>query len=314
MTSSVIIPLLSGAVKHAGRQGVWHDEHFQTAENVPNLRESPSGRTMMSMSFELASLTNSLEQHDDGLWWSRSQAAVSYPAQGNAFCLEIEDGSFWFRHRNRCIASLVRRFAPASRFLDIGAGNGYVAKGLIEAGIDCVLVEPGVDGARAAHARGIDPVICARLEDSGFLPAAFGAAGMFDVLEHIEDDVAALQQVRRLLAPGGRVFLTVPAYTWLMSVDDVEAGHFRRYTRSSLSRVLAQSGFRVEYASYMFAALPAPIFLLRTVPTRLGLRRGTDPARDAAEHAPDGLQARLMDRMLAAEYRRIDAGKTIPFG
>ena len=266
------------------------------------------------MSLELASLTTGLEQRDDELWWSRSQAAVSYPAHGNADCLEIEDGSFWFRHRNLCIQSLVRRFPPDGRFLDIGGGNGYVAQGLVEVGIDCVLVEPGIDGARAARMRGIDPVICARLEDIGFPHGTFSAAGMFDVLEHIEDEVAALQLVHQLLRPGGRLFLTVPAYSFLTSIDDVQAGHFRRYTLSSLGRVFARSGFQVEFASYMFAPLPPLVFLLRTVPSRFGLRRGANPKRAAAEHAPKGVQARLMDRMLAIEHRRIDAGLAIPFG
>src|SRR4051794_20651144 len=119
------------------------------------------------MSFDLASLAPSLERRDDGLWFARMQASVSYPAHGNAACLELEDGSFWFRHRNRCILSLVRGFPPDGPFLDIGGGNGYVAKGLAAAGIPCILVEPGLDGALAARARGIDPVICARLEDVG---------------------------------------------------------------------------------------------------------------------------------------------------
>lgn len=271
---------------------------------------TPDHGTLM----DLASLAPGLERRDDGLWFARQQAAVSYPAHGNAACLEIEDGSFWFRHRNRCIVSLVRRFSPAGLFLDIGGGNGYVAKGLTEAGIACVLVEPGIDGALAARARGIDPVICARLEDADLPPASIAAAGMFDVLEHIRDEAAALRQVHTLLKPGGRLFLTVPAYQFLYSADDEVAGHFRRYTISGLTRALAGAGFRVEFASYMFAPLPPLVFLLRTVPSRLGLRRGADPERDAAEHAPDGMAARLMDRMLAAEHRRIDAGRTLPVG
>jgi len=263
---------------------------------------------------DLASLTPHLERRDDGLWFARQQASVSYPTHGNAACLAVEDGSFWFRHRNRCIVSLVRRFPPNGPFLDIGGGNGYVAQGLTEAGVACVLVEPGLDGAMAAHARGIDTVICARLEDTGLPPACISAAGMFDVLEHIEDEAAALRQVHALLRPGGRLLLTVPAYSFLTSIDDAMAGHFRRYTLSSLARVLNRSGFRVEFASYMFAPLPPLVFLLRTAPSRLGLRRGADPKRDAAEHAPDGIAARLMDHLLAAEYRRIDSGRTLPFG
>jgi len=266
------------------------------------------------MSLDLESLAPALEQRDPGIWFARRQAKVSYPAQGNAACLTLEDRSFWFRHRNRCIVSLVRRFPPDGAFLDIGGGNGFVAKGLADAGFACALVEPGVDGALAAHARGVNPVICAGLEDLQFSAASISAAGMFDVLEHIEEEAAALQQVHSFLRPGGRLFLTVPAYQFLFSVDDAVAGHFRRYTVSSLERSLERSGFRVEFSTYFFAPLPPIILLLRTLPSKLGLRRGADSDRDAAEHAPSGVAARLMDNLLAFELQRIEGGRSVPFG
>jgi SAM-dependent methyltransferase len=267
-----------------------------------------------SIQLDVAALAPALELRDPGIWFARTQSIVSYPTQGNVACLAVEDRSFWFRHRNRCIVSLVRRFSPDAAFLDIGGGNGFVARGLFESGVPCALIEPGIDGALAAHARGIDPVICARLEDAGLPPASVAAAGMFDVLEHIEDELAALRQVIKLLVTGGRLFLTVPAYSFLFSSDDRAAGHFRRYTISGLARALAKAGFRIEFASYMFAPLPPAVLVLRTLPSLLGLRQGADPDRDAAEHAPRGAAANLMDRLLAAEYSRIEAGRTIPFG
>lgn len=267
-----------------------------------------------SIQFDVPTLAPALELRDPGIWFARKQSVVSYPAHGNADCLAVEDRSFWFRHRNRCIVSVVRRFSPDAAFLDIGGGNGFVARGLIQSGITCALIEPGIDGALAARARGIDPVICARLEDAGLPRGSVAATGMFDVLEHIEDEQAALRQVNELLTAGGRLFLTVPAYSFLFSADDAAAGHYRRYTVSNLSRALARSGFRVEFASYMFAPLPPIVFAVRTLPSRLGLRRGQDPERDASEHAPHGAGAKLMDRLLAAELRRIEAGRVVPFG
>jgi hypothetical protein len=157
-------------------------------------------------------------------------------------------------------------------------------------------------------------VICARLEDMQLSAATVSAAGMFDVLEHIEDEAAALGHVHTVLSPGGRLFLTVPAYQFLFSVDDVAAGHFRRYTISSLARALERARFRVEFASYIFAPLPPLVFALRTVPSWLGLRRGADPERDAAEQAPSGIAVRLMDRLLASELKQIEAGRPLPFG
>jgi SAM-dependent methyltransferase len=184
----------------------------------------------------------------------------------------------------------------------------------LQAGIACALVEPGLDGALAARARGIDPVICARLEDIGFAPESIDAAGLFDVLEHIENEASALHQVRTILKPGGRLFVTVPAYSFLHSADDIAAGHFRRYTLASLSNALRSAGFRLENRTYMFAPLPPLVFLLRTVPSWFGLREGADEQRQAAEHAPSGIAARVVERLLDLEARRIEAGRSIPFG
>lgn len=255
-----------------------------------------------------------LELRSPGIWFSSRRASVSYPHDGNATCLQIEDRSFWFRHRNQCIASLVMRWPPDGPFLDIGGGNGYVAQGLVRAGVSCALVEPGLDGALAAHARGIDPVICASLEDLDLPDASIGAAGMFDVLEHIADEVAAIAAVRRLIRPGGCLFVTVPAYPWLFSGDDVAAGHFRRHTLGSLASSLGQGGFRLCAASYIFMPLPPLVFLARTLPGRLGLRAPADAGRIAAEHRSDGPLAWLMQRLLDMELRMLIRGWSLPFG
>lgn len=266
------------------------------------------------MTFDLSSLASGLEHGPNGIWFAPRQAPVSYPEHGNAACLQVEDRSFWFRHRNRCIASVARRFAPEGALLDIGGGNGYVAKGLTEAGIACALLEPGIDGAVAARARGVDPVICARLEDIGLAPGSLSAAGMFDVLEHIEDEAGALEQVHALLRPGGLLLLTVPAYAFLHSADDVAAGHFRRYTLRSLTRAVTDCGFRPEYATYLFAPLPPFVLLLRTLPSLVGLRRPADAELQASEHVRQGFSARVIDRLLDSEAQHIRAGGTIPFG
>ena len=152
------------------------------------------------MTFDVSVLTAGLERGADDIWFAPRRTPVSYPEHGNAACLQFEDRSFWFRHRNRCVTTLVRRFAPKGVLLDVGGGNGYVAKGLMDAGIECALLEPGLEGVLAARARGVDPVICARLEDLdevGLARGSLGAAGMFDVLEHIEDEADALRRVHR---------------------------------------------------------------------------------------------------------------------
>jgi SAM-dependent methyltransferase len=268
----------------------------------------------MIVGVDIGALAPALEHRPPGIWFARQRAAVSYPAGGNAACLQLEDGSFWFRHRNRCIVKVVERFRPAGPLLDVGGGNGYVARGLQQAGVDCVLVEPGVEGALAAHARGVANVVCARLEDAGLPSGSFAAAGLFDVLEHLEDEGAALGAIRDVLAPDGRLFVTVPAFQVLFSAEDVAAGHHRRYSAARLRRSLRQAGFEVEYLTYLFWPLPLPVLLFRTLPSWFGRREDEDPERSTSEHAPSGVVARLMDRALEHEYGAIARGRRIPFG
>jgi hypothetical protein len=123
-----------------------------------------------------------------------------------------------------------------------------------------------------------------------------------------------LRQVHELLRPGGRLFLTVPAYAFLHSAEDVAAGHFRRYTLRSLKRAVIASGFRPEYGTYLFAPLPPFVLALRTLPSLLGLRQPEDEELQASEHVREGFSARVVNRLLDTEARRIKAGGTVPFG
>lgn len=260
------------------------------------------------MSFDPATLADRLVPREPRLWTAQSLSAVSYPDDGGARCRQIEDVSFWFRHRNRCIVALARQFAAGRRIWDVGGGNGVVSAALAEAGFDTALIEPGAEAARNALDRGVPVVIQATLEDAGFHPCSLAAAGLFDVLEHIEEDAAFLRSLRGVLAPGAPLLLTVPAHRWLWSANDRFGGHFRRYSASSLAAVLEAAGFELRYRSYFFAPLVVPIFLFRTLPSALGLRREIRQEVTAREH-----RGRL-DRWLAVEERRIAAGKTQPFG
>jgi SAM-dependent methyltransferase len=243
-----------------------------------------------------------------GIWSSRHAERVAYPEGSHATCFALEDSSFWFRHRSRCIIAAMRRFAPAGAILDIGGGNGFVARGLIDAGFSAVLLEPGAEAAHnARHARGIPDVICSSLEAAALHDGVVPAAGMFDVIEHIEDDRAAAAEVHRILQPGGLFYLTVPAFNWLWSGADVDALHFRRYTPATLRAALA-AHFDVLYLTALFAPLVPAFFLARTLPYAVGLGGRSRP-QSRAEHQPGGAAvAARIERVLGYEVRRIEAG------
>jgi len=275
--------------------------------------QTPSGSPPDGQSQpNLTLFAEGLQRNPDGVWRGRGTEPVSYPATGNAACFALEDGSFWFAHRNACLLALLRRFPTAGPFFDIGGGNGFVAAALqAEAGIPVVLVEPGADGVRHAQARGLRTVVHATLKEAHFRDGSLPAIGFFDVMEHIEDEQEFLGEVRRCLAADGRIYLTVPAGRWLWSDADVQAGHFRRYTFASLQRALRCAGFRPLFMSRMFSTLPLPLFLCRCLPSLFGHRQLS--ARSySSQHQPRG--RRLMERVLQWELARLARGRSIPFG
>lgn len=75
---------------------------------------------------DIESISTNLELGGDGIWYSEDTREVSYTTDGHAACFAIEDDSFWFRHRNDCILSVVERFPPEGEgpIFDIGGGNG----------------------------------------------------------------------------------------------------------------------------------------------------------------------------------------------
>ena len=261
------------------------------------------------------SLADGLVEERPGFYVASGAGAVSYPEQGHGALFGLEDASYWFRHRNACVTATLRRSPPGGPIVDIGGGNGYVSLALQAAGFDTILLEPGRDGARNAYSRGLRPVIEATFEAARFHPESLWAVGLFDVLEHIEDDASVLQALVAAMRPGGRLYLTVPAYRALWSSEDVDAGHFRRYSSRSLRRVMSSAGLELEYTTHLFWFLPVPIAVLRTLAGRVGLRRGGQAASRRSEYvAPSAIADRALRGLLAPEVTLVKRGSSIPFG
>lgn len=264
---------------------------------------------------DLDRLTANLVRDPRGIWVSTARADISYPQEGNDLCFGLEDASYWFRHRNECITTMLQLFPPAGTFLDVGGGNGFVALALQDKGFDVVMVEPGAAGADNARQRGIHHIICSTLEDAHFPPGSVPAIGLFDVVEHVGDAPAFLKSVRRSLVSGGRIYVTVPAYDALWSADDVSAGHVRRYTLTRIRDELNESGFAFEFGSYLFSMLPLPIFLLRTIPSKLRRRTVLNKHEMEQGHRlPRWPLGGLLSRMLKAEVSMLRRKRSIPFG
>jgi len=259
--------------------------------------------------------TGNLEERN-GIWFSRDFTPVSYPKEGNKECFELEEESFWFKHRNKCINSLVKKFSPGVLFFDIGGGNGFVSQALQTEGMEVVLLEPGIEGATNAKGRGIRHVICSTLENAELQENTMEAAGLFDVIEHVSDDLGFMKSIHHYLSPEGVVYATVPAYNFLWSMEDAKAGHFRRYSSKSLQRLFMNAGFSVVYSTYIFSILPLPIFFARSLPFRLGSKLNSRISIDSkSAHKPNtGFFEALINRIWYLELRCVASGIRIPFG
>jgi len=175
----------------------------------------------------------------------RAQAPGA-PGRGNgAENLEAMDQA---HNYHRYLVDTVLALAdPRRPVLDFGAGTGFHARALRDRGLDVTCVEP-------------HPVLRERLSRDGFPvaaaagespPRAFGTVYSLNVLEHIEDDAAALRDLHASLAPGGKLVLYVPAFSVLFSSMDVYVGHHRRYERAPLERLVRSADFRVLHSEYV---------------------------------------------------------------
>jgi SAM-dependent methyltransferase len=264
---------------------------------------------------DLTNYTNALVEKN-GIYFSEKETDISYPESGNEDCFQIEENSFWFKHRNNCITEAVLKYAAGKTFFDVGGGNGFIAKRLESEGIPTVLVEPGLKGCLNAKSRNLQNVICATLENAAFRESSIPAIGLFDVVEHIGQDVAFLKAIQEILAENGLVFITVPAYKALWSNEDDDAGHFRRYTTKQLEDKLAAAGLEALYSTYIFSILILPVFLFRTLPSKLGLNKNSgDAEKHKKEHqANKGIVDDILKRIWNFELDRIKKGKKLPFG
>jgi SAM-dependent methyltransferase len=198
--------------------------------------------------------------------------------------------------------ALAERARP--RLVDVGCGAGITVKELGRSGavLGCDLAFPALAHARL---RGPDLQLC--MADVLHLPLRAGAVDValaLDVIEHLDDDAAALREIHRVLRDGGSLLVNVPAFDALWSEKDVANHHRRRYSRGLLRRRLEECGFAVERLSFTNMTLFPPILVARQLERRLGLRWNR-----RREYHPDARLNGVLANILRAEarlLRRVD--------
>jgi SAM-dependent methyltransferase len=206
---------------------------------------------------------------------------------------------WWFRGRRRVLVDLLRGVvglrAGSFSILDYGCGTGGNISGYAQLGA-VVGIEPDATAVRLARARGGAEYCRTTGTELPFRQGAFDVVMASDVLEHIEDDLAAVSEIARVLRPGGAAIISVPAHQWLFSAHDAALHHFRRYSKAALRDVLERGGLKIRRLSYWNAALFPAICLHRLV----GKRRSGQKPRSDTTSAP-WLINEALAMLLAAE-------------
>jgi trans-aconitate methyltransferase len=226
---------------------------------------------------------------------------------------ELEAGNFWFRARNRIILWAIGRYSPSLKsFLEIGCGTGFIISSISRRFPEVKLFGSEYLEEGLAFARQRVPAAEFTQMDARCIPyeSALDAIGAFDVLEHIEEDEAVLQQMYKALKPGGFVFITVPQHRWLWSVVDEYACHVRRYDADELHEKFFKAGFEIiQSASFVSMLLPA-MYL-----SRLLNRNKMDVSMDAMiELRINPILNKIFEWLLYFELALMRAGISLPVG
>jgi SAM-dependent methyltransferase len=225
------------------------------------------------------------------------------------------DGWWWEVGRRALARRLIEHYAPVGsngvrpRILEIGCGSGALLQDLQEKNT-VYGMDVADEALKICRERGLD---CVSLADVTALPYAdesFDTVVAIDVLEHIDDESAALREVNRVLKPGATLIVTVPAFQMLWSRRDVDHHHKRRYSVKEIRRRIREGGFRVLKATYINLPVFFPLFfMLKT--GHLSANDTTSVSRDFGI-VPKPVNSAL-SRLMEAEAQ-ITPHVNLPFG
>ena len=223
----------------------------------------------------------------------------------------LEDDHWWFRARRDILDKAVGRFVGETGLaLTVGVGIMREAEMLSKR---TRLV--AIDRARI-DARCLEVALPAQADATAipFGDSVFDAVFLFDVLEHVDEEEKALSEIHRVLRPGGKLLVTVPAFMFLYGLQDEVSEHKRRYRRPALVEVLRRSGFQVDYASYFNTLLFPPIAAVRM------FRRVFPAAKTASSNGSSDFDLRLpgvveslLEKLFSLERHAIGPAE-LPFG
>jgi SAM-dependent methyltransferase len=192
----------------------------------------------------------------------------------------VEQAHWWYTGRRKILAGFVEEICRQvtdrrPRILDVGCGTGANLLMLSQYG-DAEGVDLSEDALAFCRERGLDKVRLGAGEELPYEDSTFDLVTAFDVVEHMDDDLAGLREMRRVLRPGGRVLLFVPTFMFLWGLQDDVSNHRRRYRLPELRRVLEKAGFEIERTTYANITFFFPILVMRQLMRLTGIKTDSE--------------------------------------
>jgi len=192
----------------------------------------------------------------------------------------VEQSHWWYIGRRKIIARFVEEICRQvtdrrPRILDVGCGTGANLLLLSKYG-DAEGVDVSEDALAFCRERGLEKVRLGAGEELPYEAGEFDLVTAFDVVEHMDDDLAGIREMRRVLRPGGRVLLFVPTFMFLWGLQDDVSNHRRRYRLPELCRVLEEAGFEIERTTYANITFFLPILMVRKLMRLTGIKTDSE--------------------------------------
>ena len=191
---------------------------------------------------------------------------------------EVEGSHWWFVGRRLILESFLKQIIhnPKSKIqnpkiLDVGCGTGANLEMLSKFG-EASGVDVAEDALEFCRKRGLERVKHGLAENLPYEDESFDLVTALDVVEHLDDDVAGLKEMRRVLKKDGRALIFVPAFMFLWGVQDDVSNHRIRYTKKQIIERLEKAGFEIERATYANITFFAPILAGRTLMKLTGIK------------------------------------------
>jgi SAM-dependent methyltransferase len=249
-------------------------------------------------------------------------AFISFIAKGNnqkgfdpnyfPLLWNLEKNYFWFSSRNKLITwSMKKYFSDATSILDVGCGTGNVLSAIKRAFPNSRLfgADIFIEGLRFAQERNETALLFQMDAKSIPFRDEFDIVGAFDLIEHIDNDELALNQMYKATRPGGGIIITTPQHPFLWSNKDEHAHHYRRYNSKELICKVENAGFKIEkitsFVTFLFPFIIASRYYNKIIKTDY------QPLR---EFHINNFSNNLFYKTMRFESNLIKLGFSFPFG